>query len=72
LQKIKTKQDLKKARLQGRITKQKDDEVIANNERMKHDGTYKSGQHVLDGDGAKEPPRQANQEEMKGPCLFFM
>jgi hypothetical protein len=67
LQKIKTK-DLKKAHLQGRITKQKDDEVIAKNECMKRDGTYKSGQHVLDGNGAEEPPRPTKKRRKDLVC----
>jgi hypothetical protein len=69
IEKIKTKEH-KKARLQGRFTKQKEDEVIAKRERSKRDGTYKSGQHVLqDGDEEQQqqPPRKKakNKNDLK-------
>jgi hypothetical protein len=54
--KIKTK-GAKKARLQGRFEKQKEDEVQAKKERSRRDGTYKSGQAVLN-DGEEEHPEQ--------------
>jgi hypothetical protein len=69
LEKLKTK-ELKKERLQSRITKQKEYEVIAKNERKKRDGTYKSGQNVMgNGDDEEEqlqaqPPKKKSRKDL--------
>jgi hypothetical protein len=64
IQKNKTK-DQKKARLVQRFEKQKEDEAIAKKERTKRDGTYKSGQHVLnDGDEEQLGPRKKARKDL--------
>jgi hypothetical protein len=62
--KVKTK-DQKKARLQGRFDKQRVDEALAKKERGKRDGTYKSGQNVLnDGEEEQQPVRKKGRKDL--------
>jgi hypothetical protein len=68
LAKIKTN-DFKKARLQARFTKQKEDEVVAKRERSKQDGTYKPGQNVLldkadGGDEEQQRPKKIHRKDI--------
>jgi hypothetical protein len=51
--------------LQNRFLKQKEDEVIAKKERSKRDGTYKSGQTVLqDGEEDQQPSKKKARKEL--------
>jgi hypothetical protein len=62
--KVKTKEH-KKARLKGRFDKQREDEQVAKKERSKRDGTYKSGQAVLnDGEEEQQPAKKKSRKEL--------
>jgi hypothetical protein len=66
LHKIKTK-EVKTKRIQERVTKQKDDEVIAKRERSRRDGTYKSGQNMMpteEEEGGQQPPRKKTRKNL--------
>jgi hypothetical protein len=59
LNKIKTK-EAKSNRIQQRIVKQKEDEVVAKKERSKRDGTYKTGQNMqpVEEEQGHQPPKK--------------
>jgi hypothetical protein len=65
LTKIKTKA-VKTIRLQTRIIKLKEDEVIAKKERSKPDGTYETGQHMKDVcEEAGQPAKKKSRRDLK-------
>jgi hypothetical protein len=64
LAKIKTR-DAKKERMKSKFDKLKLDEVVARKERSKRDGTYRSGQNMMDDIG--DDDQQANRQQQKKP-----
>jgi hypothetical protein len=68
LKKIKTK-EAKTVRMQSRVVKMKEDEVIAKRERSKRDGTYKTGQAMqpVEDDG-QQPPKKKSKNRKDLVC----
>jgi hypothetical protein len=65
LNKIKSK-EVKSNRMQLRITKMKEDEVVAKRERSKRDGTYKTGQNMMpvQDDVLQLPPKKKSRKDL--------